>query len=115
MSIKSDVYNLLVQTFSGTPVTVRQSNQGVESALPAVTFQGLNISNNRDLDGEIYSREVSVQIDVWSHSSPETSQLEDTVEEAMRAAGWGMSGSQDVPDEDRTVYHKMLTFDTIRT
>ena len=112
-TIKQEVYALL-QAAAPAGVTVRQSSQGVNSALPAITFMGLNISNNRDLSGEIYSREVSVQIDVWAKDSPKTSQLEDIVEEAMRKSGWGMSGSQDVADSDPAIYHKMLTFDTIK-
>lgn len=114
MSIKKEVYQILLAA-APSGVTVRQSSQGVAAVLPAITFTGLNIANNRDLDGQIYSREASVQIDVWSDNSPATSDLEDIVEEAMREAGWGMSGSQDVADSDPNIYHKMLTFDTIKT
>lgn len=113
MSIKTEVYETLTAA-APTGTTVRQSSQGVEAVIPAITFTGLNISNNRDLSGAIYSREVSVQIDVWANTSPNASNLEDAVEEAMRQAGWGMSGSQDVPDEDPAIYHKTLTFDTIK-
>lgn len=114
MSIKQEVYELL-KAAAPSGVTVRQSSQGVDAVLPALTFTGLNISNHRDLSGEIYSREASVQIDVWGTNSPEASGLEDIVEEAMREAGWGMSGSQDVADSNPSIYHKMLTFDTIKT
>lgn len=114
MSIKKEIYELL-EAAAPAGVTVRQSSQGVDAVLPAITFLGLNISNNRDLDGEIYSREATVQIDVWGTSSPQTSELEDLVEETMRAAGWGMSGSQDVADSNPEIYHKALTFDTIKT
>ncbi len=114
MSIKKEVYELLLAA-APTGTTVRQSSQGVADVIPAITFLGLNISNNRDLDGNIYSREASVQIDVWASTSPAASELEDIVEEAMRAAGWGMSGSQDVADSNPDIYHKALTFDTIKT
>lgn len=114
MSIKQEVYQLLLAA-APQGVTVRQSSQGVDAVLPAITFSGLNIANHRDLDGNILYREASVQIDVWSDTSPKTSQLEDIVEEAMRQADWGMSGSQDVADSDPKIYHKMLTFDTIKT
>lgn len=114
MSIKQEVYELL-QKAAPEGVTVRQSSQGVAAVLPAITFTAINTTNHRDLSGEIYSREASVQIDVWSDNSPETSELEDIVEETMREAGWGMSGSQDVADSDPKIYHKMLTFDTIKT
>lgn len=113
MSIKQEIYNLLTQ-IAPTGVTVRQSSQGVASVIPALTFSALNIANTRDLDGNIIKRDVSVQIDVWGSSSPEVTDLETLVEEAMRQADWGMSGSQDVPDSDPKVYHKMLTFDTIK-
>ena len=114
MSIKQAVYELL-QKAAPEGVTVRQSSQGVAAVLTAITFTAINTTNHRDLSGEIYSREASVQIDVWSDNSPETSELEDIVEEAMREAGWGMSGSQDVADSDPKIYHKMLTFDTLKT
>ena len=114
MSIKQEVYELL-QEAAPEGVTVRQSSQGVAAVLPAITFTAINTTNHRDLSGAIYSREASVQIDVWSDNSPETSELEDIVEEAMRETGWGMSGSQDVADSDPKIYHKMLTFDTIKT
>ena len=114
MSIKQEVYELL-QEAAPEGVTVRQSSQGVAAVLPAITFTAINTTNHRDLSGQIYSREASVQIDVWSDNSPETSELEDIVEEAMREACWGMSGSQDVADSDPKIYHKMLTFDTIKT
>ena len=114
MSIKQEVYELL-QKAAPEGVTVRQSSQGVAAVLPAITFTAINTTNHRDLSGAIYSREASVQIDVWSDNSPETSELEDIVEEAMREAGWGTSGSQDVADSDPKIYHKMLTFDTIKT
>lgn len=113
MSIKEEVYNLL-KDIAPEGVTVRQSSQGVDSVLPALTFSALNIANTRDLDGNIIKREVSVQVDIWADNSPETSTLESLVEEAMREAEWGMSGSQDVPDSNPEVYHKMLTFDTIK-
>lgn len=114
MSIKQEVYELLKDA-APEGVTVRQSSQGVDAVLPAITFTAINTTNHRDLSGEIYSREVAVQIDVWGTTSPESSQLEDLVEEAMREAGWGMSGSQDVADSNPSIYHKMLTFDTIKT
>ena len=85
MSIKQEVYSLL-QEAAPEGVTVRQSSQGVAAVLPAITFSAINTTNHRDLSGEIYSREASVQIDVWGTSSPETSELEDIVEEAMREA-----------------------------
>lgn len=113
MSIKEEVYNLL-KAIAPEGVTVRQSSQGVDSVLPALTFSALNTANRRDLDGNIISREASVQIDVWADNSPDASDLETLVEEAMREADWGMSGSQDVPDSNPGVYHKMLTFDTIK-
>lgn len=113
MSVKSEIYNLL-QESAPDGVTVRQSSQGVDSVLPALTFSGLNIANDRDLDGNIISRSVSVQIDVWGTTSTQATELEDIVEEAMRQADWGMSGSQDVPDSNPQVYHKTLTFDTIK-
>lgn len=114
MSVKQEVYNLLKDA-APAGVTVRQSSQGVDAVIPAITFTAINTTNHRDLSGEIYSREVSVQIDVWSSTSPETSALEDLVEETMREAGWGMSASQDVADSNPDIYHKMLTFDTIKT
>ena len=113
MSIKQEVYDLLKQV-APTGVTVRQSSQGVDSVIPALTFSALNVANTRDLDGNIIKRNASVQIDVWASTSPEASNLEALVEEAMRQADWGMSGSQDVPDSNPKVYHKMLTFDTIK-
>lgn len=113
MSIKTEVYNILTNA-APEGVTVRQSSQGVDSFIPALTFSALNQADTRDLDGNIIKSDVSVQIDVWGTNSPETSQLEALVEEAMRVADWTMSGSQDVPDSNPKVYHKMLTFDTIK-
>lgn len=114
MSIKSEVYALLLAA-APQGVTVRQSSQGVDSIIPAITFSAINTTNHRDLDGQIISRDVSIQIDVWAGTSPAASDLEDLVEEAMRQDGWGMSGSQDVADSNQAIYHKMLTFDTIKT
>lgn len=111
--MKEEIYNLL-QAAAPTGTTVRQSSQGVETALPAITFSAINTTNNRDLDGEIYSREITIQIDVWGTTSPEATALADMVEEALRAEDWGMSGSQDVADDNPKIYHKMLTFDTIK-
>lgn len=113
MSIKKEIYELLKDA-APEGVTVRQSSQGVDSVLPALTFSALNTADTRDLDGNIIKRDVSVQIDVWGNNSPQTSELESLVEETMRAADWTMSGSQDVPDSNPKVYHKMLTFDTIK-
>lgn len=113
MSIKEEIF-ILLKEIAPQGVTVRQSSQGIDAVLPALTFSALNVANTRDLDGHIIKRDVSVQIDVWGNNSPETSGLEALVEEAMRQADWGMSGSQDVPDSNPKVYHKMLTFDTIK-
>lgn len=113
MSIKEEIYNLLKE-IAPAGVTVRQSSQGIEATIPALTFSALNTDNTRDLDGNIICRNASIQIDVWGDTSPEASQLETIVEEALRQDGWGMSGSQDVPDPNPQIYHKTLTFDTIK-
>ena len=62
---KKDVYNSLKEL----PCFVAQSKPAVFNELPAVIFGVGNNAVIADLDGEISSQDVEIQIDIWAEDS----------------------------------------------
>lgn len=112
MSLKQDIYELLKANVP-EGVVVQQGSQGVDAIIPAVTFQAINQSVQRDLDGNRVSTSASIRVDIWAGDSPKATAIFDEVEEAMREADWELTGALDVPDTNPEVYHQALTFDTM--
>ena len=102
---KADIFNSLKTL--GYPVT--QTQPATFTDLPAITFSVGNNAVSADLDGNISSQDIEVQIDVWAEDSVTASTVLSQVEELMRSNLYIMSFSNDVPNAGN-LYHTVCRF-----
>ncbi|MBQ2870316.1 hypothetical protein IJE86_01300 [bacterium] len=91
---KSDVYNSLKEL----NYYVSQTQPPVFEDLPAIIFKVGNNSLNYDLDNNILSQDLDIQIDIWAEDSVTASNVLSQVEKTMRSNLYEMSFSNDVPN-----------------
>ena len=91
---KTDVYSSL----KALPYYVSQTQPPVFTELPAIIFSVGNNAVSADLNGDIASQDIEVQIDIWADDSVTASEILSKVEELMRSNLYTMSFSNDVPN-----------------
>ena len=102
---KSDIYNSLKEL----NYYISQTQPSQFNELPAIIFKVGNNSVNTDLDNNILSQDLEVQIDVWAEDSVTASNVLSQVEETMRNNLYKMSFSNDVPNIGN-LYHIVSRF-----
>lgn len=102
---KTDIYNSL----KSLNYYVSQTQPPVFNELPALIFRVGNNSINTDLDNNILSQTLEVQIDIWAEDSVTASNILSQVEETMRSNLYEMSFSNDVPNIGN-LYHIVTRF-----
>jgi len=102
---KTDIYNSL-KTLN---YYVSQNQPPVFNELPALIFKVNDNSPNLDLDNNILSQDLEVQIDIWAEDSVTASTVLSQVEETMRSNLYKMSFSNDVPNIGN-LYHIVTRF-----
>ena len=102
---KTDIFNSL-KTLN---YYVSQTQPAQFNDLPAIIFKVGNNSVSTDLDNNILSQDIEVQIDVWAEDSVTASQVLSQVEETMRSNLYEMSFSNDVPNIGN-LYHIVSRF-----
>jgi hypothetical protein len=105
---KSDIYNSL-KTLN---YFVSQTQPPVFNELPAIIFRVGNNSINTDLDNNILSQDLEVQIDIWADDSVTASTVLSEVEDIMRRNYYNMSYSNDVPNISN-LYHIVSRFNKV--
>ena len=91
---KSDIYKSLKQL----NYYVSQTQPATFNNLPAIIFSVGNNALNYDLDNNIISQDLEIQIDIWAEDSVTASKVLSQVEEIMRLNLYKMSFSNDVPN-----------------
>lgn len=102
---KADVYNSLTTL----PYFVSQTQPAIFTDLPAIIFSVGNNAVSTDLDGEISSQDIEIQIDIWAEDSVTASTILSQVEEIMRSNLYILSFSNDVPNVSN-LYHIVSRF-----
>lgn len=102
---KTDIYNSLKKL----NYYVSQTQPNTFNELPAIIFRVGNNSINTDLDNNILSQDLEVQIDVWAEDSVTASTVLSQVEETMRSNLYNMTYSNDVPNIGN-LYHIVSRF-----
>lgn len=102
---KTDVYNSL----KALPCHVSQTHPAIFTDLPAIIFSVGNNAISADLDGEISSQDIEIQIDIWAEDSVTASTVLSQVEGIMRSNLYIMSFSNDVPNISN-LYHIVCRF-----
>ena len=102
---KADVYDSL----KTLPYYVSQTQPPIFNELPAIIFSVGNNSVSTDLDGEISSQDIEIQIDIWAEDSVTASTILSQVEKLMRSNLYIMSFSNDVPNVGN-LYHTVCRF-----
>ena len=105
---KTDIYNSLKKL----NYYVSQTQPAEFNDLPAIIFTVGNNSINTDLDNNILSQDLEVQIDIWAEDSVTASTILSQVEETMRSNLYNMSFSNDVPNIGN-LYHIVSRFTKI--
>lgn len=102
---KSDVYESLKKlNYYVSPTQPPQFNE-----LPAIIYSVGNNSIVTDLDNNILSQDLEIQIDIWAEDSVTASNVLSQVEETMRSNLYKMSFSNDVPNIGN-LYHIVSRF-----
>lgn len=91
---KKDIYNSLKEL----NYYVSQIQPATFNELPAIIFSVGNNAPNYDLDNNILSQDLEIQIDIWAEDSVTASTVLSQVEETMRSNLYKMSYSNDVPN-----------------
>ena len=91
---KSDVYNSL----KTLDYYVSQTQPHIFNDLPGIIFRVNNNIVNVDLDNNILSQDLDIQIDIWAEDSVTASKVLSEVEVIMRQNLYKMSYSNDVPN-----------------
>ena len=102
---KKDVYDSL----KALPYSLSQTQPEIFNDLPAIVFNVGNNAVSTDLDGEISSQDIEIQIDIWAEDSVTASTILSQVEEIMRSNLYIMSFSNDVPNVSN-LYHIVSRF-----
>ena len=102
---KTDVHNSLKQL----NYYVSQSQPAQFNDLPAIIFKVGNNALDYDLDNNILSQDLEIQIDIWAEDSVTASTVLSQVEEIMRSNLYKMSFSNDVPNIGN-LYHIVSRF-----
>lgn len=102
---KSDVYNSLKEL----NYYLSQTQPAQFNELPAIIYSVGNNSIVTDLDNNILSQDLEVQIDIWAEDSVTASNILSQVEETMRSNLYKMSFSNDVPNIGN-LYHIVSRF-----
>ena len=102
---KADVYNSL----KTLPYYVSQTQPPIFNELPAIIFSVGNNAVTTDLDGDISSQDIEIQIDIWAEDSVKASEILSQVEELMRSNLYILSFSNDVPNVSN-LYHIVCRF-----
>lgn len=107
---KKDIYNSLKNlTYNNKVIYVSQTQPAQFNDLPALIFSVGNNSIDTDLDNNILSQDLEVQIDIWAEDSVSASEILSLVEETMRSNLYNMSFSNDVPNLGN-LYHIVSRF-----
>ena len=102
---KTDIFNSL-KTLN---YYVSQNQPAQFNELPVIIFKVGNNSITTDLDNNILSQDLEVQIDIWAEDSVTASQVLSQVEKIMRSNLYEMSFSNDVPNIGN-LYHIVSRF-----
>ena len=91
---------------------VSQTQPATFNELPAIIFKVGNNAINTDLDNNILSQDLEIQVDIWAEDSITASTVLSQVEETMRSNLYNMSFSNDVPNVGN-LYHIVSRFTKI--
>ena len=103
---KSDIYNDLKEL----GYKIIQNSQNIFNELPVITFEILDNNISLFLDNSISYQDITVQIDIWSESSVEASEILKKVELKMRENHYRMIFSGDIPNVDKSIFHISTKF-----
>jgi len=109
---KADLYTILQEVDEDT--VVYQNRPEVIEEFPCITF---SINQNRaeiNLGKDIAYQELSATIDIWTLGSAQGSELLSSLESTMRAEGYTLEFSADIPDPDDRVRHITTRFNLVR-
>lgn len=107
--IKSQIYTALSSLSAKYPVL--QASDNVFASFPSITYFVEN-NYNTDHDNEVYGK-INLVIDIWTENSVDCYTILQELGVVLNEIGYQLSSSNDVPNEDKTIYHLNAQFTTI--
>lgn len=100
---KADIFSALSQL----GYYCAQSSQAIfsDGQIPAITFRIDDNSTNLDIDNQITSQNIIAVIDIFTNDSLTASDILSQVESTMRAIGYRLEYSADIPGPTGALYH----------
>ena len=104
---KKEVFEIL----STLPYKVILNSDNVFADFPVITYFLGNDTPEYDLSNKILHQDITVNIDIWTDSSVEGSEILKTIEQTMRDHKYRLTFSSDVPNIDANVNHISCRFE----
>lgn len=111
---KHDIFTALSTVTSTPAITVLQGSQKTIAKVPSITFFISDNVTDLDLGNEIASQTIEATIDIWAKDSAKADSIFTQVETKMRALGYRLNYSTDVPDPNPKVCHVNTRFEGIK-
>ncbi len=102
----------VVEWLEAAGINIVKQSQNVFNELPVVTYYLGNQANQLSLDRKIVNSKIAIQIDVWTDTSPEGSDLLIQIESILRQHNYNLAFSSDLPNIDDEVNHITARFET---
>lgn len=105
---KADLYSILTEVdYSIGSVAVLQRSQDELESIPCIVFSVSDNSAILELGKDIGFQEIEVTIDFFGNTSKETGAMHSESDELLRANGYVLQFSSDIPDPDG--FHHITT------
>jgi hypothetical protein len=113
LDTKAFAYNTLINNSAlvsalGSSAKIQFSWPNDFNALPIVTYIEIDNRNREFYDDAPVADESIIQIDVWANVS--TTTISKLVDTAMTSVLYSREFSQDVPEPDAKIFHKVLRY-----
>jgi len=82
---------------------------------PAMTYQVVYDSSNISLNGNLKSRDVRFQVDIYSKSYSEAKALKGLVNDKVIELGGGSVSTIDLYDDEQKLFRQLIDFNIKRT
>jgi len=82
---------------------------------PAMTYQVIYDGSNISLNGNLKSRDVRFQVDIYSKSYSEAKDLKGLATDKVIELGGGSVSAQDLYDDEQKLFRQLIDFNIKRT
>ncbi len=77
---------------------------------PAITYQVIYDGANQSIKGNVFQRDVRIQVDIWAKSYAEVKTLKDEVVDKVVELNGNSINAMDIYEDDIEVYRELIDF-----